>query len=218
MSGFDTLISHMGDEWRLVTHGPVLFIVSVLIVGSLAYGIARGQYEARMATLKERLDFKDDQVKEYKDKLSGATPDEAKARFDALERRVTQIGGRRLTRDQRDRLMHSVIGAGAGAFISIAYAMSQGDCGAYATDFARTFSDAGWDVENVATMGLESESFRGTSVVVTNATALQPLESTVLNALRNAEIQFDLEEGGAPQPSSAGIPSVRMRITSPDGD
>ena len=92
---------------------------------------------------------------EYKDKLSGKTPDEAKAQFDAmngqileLEEKISTIGARHLKDHEKILLIESLrlpmdI---AHPLTSVSFEMGCSDCQAYARDIANVLrSVGGWE-------------------------------------------------------------------------
>src|SRR5665213_3041205 len=91
---------HLSAEWRVLTGAPLLTFGLVVAMLALGYLAAKWRFGAKMDAMEERLRHKDDRLKEYDDKLKGASPDEARARLDALEAQVRALGPRRLTAEQ----------------------------------------------------------------------------------------------------------------------
>ena len=121
--------------------GP--FLIAAVIVGVLVYKFLDHQFRNRLDSKDSLLTLKDAQLADYMAKLSGATPDEARARIDALEERVARISPRRLKPDQRATLVKQLTGLDASInIVSDAAANVSG----FVKDLQEAFSAAGWQV------------------------------------------------------------------------
>jgi hypothetical protein len=72
---------------------PTFFVIVVLIFGAV-WGLMDWRYGAIVASKSGQIELQDRQLADYKQKLDGATPDQAKAKIDALERRVRVTVGK----------------------------------------------------------------------------------------------------------------------------
>jgi hypothetical protein len=118
--------------------GIAVLSVSVLL-GSALKTRQIGRLQSRLALL-------DAEVADYKRKLNGATPNEAKARIDLLEQQLEKLGPRRLTQEQRRVITHHVSGLRDQVLI-------RSDRGApdtlqFSRDLAGAFHAAGWTVRS----------------------------------------------------------------------
>lgn len=130
---------------------PVL--LAFAIIGYLAYyyGISRNADAIEIKN--ERISFLNDQLTAYKDRLGGATPDQAAKEILALRNRLDEdeskltillpgTNTRSLTAQQRDVIVSKkddIIKFGKPIFV---FSLSIGDSGGYAWDFMKVFRDA----------------------------------------------------------------------------
>jgi hypothetical protein len=85
---------YIAGEWKVISQAPFTFIIGTLFLSGLAYLAARWRYAGRLETIEERIKFRDDLVADYRQKLQGASPDEARARIDVLEAELRSIANR----------------------------------------------------------------------------------------------------------------------------
>jgi hypothetical protein len=77
----EQFLKYVLGEARLIAATPAIFIAAVLVVGVIIWTLLSWRYGGI-------IESKDSIIALYKERLNGATPDEAKAKIDALERRV----------------------------------------------------------------------------------------------------------------------------------
>jgi hypothetical protein len=150
------------------------------------------------------------EISDYKDKLSGASPTEAKARIDALEARIGDLEPRRLTNDQQRTIVEHAGGAGP-HLITVVSEVSCTDS-AYGAAFARAFHSAGWQVATASVTGPNRRAAQGLAIIVPDPSNISNDALLARNALAAAKIEFELMQGFAGGPPDAR-PSVAIQIT-----
>jgi hypothetical protein len=86
---------------------PTFLVILVLMVG-VVWVVVNWSYSGVLASKSAQIELQDGQLADYRDKLKGATPEEAKAKIDALEDKVRNTIGDRwevLTKDEFDKLV-----------------------------------------------------------------------------------------------------------------
>jgi hypothetical protein len=179
------------EQWRMIlTNAPVPFFMSLAVIAMVIWLALAWGYGRELSLLKQ-------QVADYKDKLSGATPDQAKARIDELERKLTvlerQVIGRRLTPEQR-QIIENRIRAPSGDSFSISIVHEGGcvDCPNYGADFERVLRAAGWIVRNGMIMGPGYRSRPGLAMGVADIQKLAPEQIILKDAFQAAGVDFEL--------------------------
>src|ERR1700722_19830693 len=133
--------------WPMIRSNlPTFFFIAVLIFGAVwwlmdwRYGGIVSNRDSEITLLKGQRD-------DYKDKLSGATPDQAKAHIDALkgqvsalETRLGAVEGRRLT-DQQFAFLKGHLAGLANVTVNISTEGNCSDCNIYGEDFATLFAE-----------------------------------------------------------------------------
>lgn len=172
---------------------PTFFVILFLMAGIL-WLLFGWSYGSVIAIKNTQIELQDRRLAEYKDKLSGATPDQAKARIDALEARLAAVEPRRLTAAQRASMIARLSPpTGATPIIAIVGEAS-GDSSQFAVDFVSVFQTVGgWKVQEGSAMGLGNRPASGIALTVANMNA--PEAYIVANALRAANIDFDMQQG-----------------------
>ncbi|WP_155253491.1 hypothetical protein [Bradyrhizobium japonicum] len=157
------------------------------------YGSIISNRDAEIALLKGQRD-------DYKDKLNGATPDQAKARVDALEARlaalepkIAAIEPRRLKAEQRAALI-ARLSPPPNTQPRVAIASEPGgDSPQFASDFVSAFRSAGpWAIEEGSILGIGDRPPSGIAVRISNPAEPPPEASIVIRALLAAGIKFDV--------------------------
>jgi hypothetical protein len=175
---------------------PTFFVILVLIIGAV-WIVVNWSYSGVLATKNGQIELQDRQLADYKEKLSGATPDQAKARIDVLEARLearlAAVEPRRLTADQRVAMIARLSPRpGTTPTISIA-SEGAGDSPQFGADFASVFrSVGGWNVTEAQVMGIGNRPASGIAINAANINS--PEVYAVSNALRAANLAFDIKQ------------------------
>jgi len=189
------------QELRALRRAPLTLGAAVLTLALIGFGLV-WQFRQETTALRQ-------QIAEYRDKLGGASPDEAKTALDVLTDEVTalqaQLKPRRVDAHQRQIITERLkIPTGTQYALAIVHEGSCWDCPQYAADFDGTFrSIPGLLVSNRVTMGLTQRPPRGLAVVVSDPLHPSAQETTLLQALQGAGIEFDLQ--GARSPLDKGL-------------
>jgi len=215
----EALIRYFAVEGRAILQAPATFAIAVVLIAGVMWGIFSWGYSSRIEDFQSRLALRDDQISDYKTKLNGATPDEAKRRLDALELQVKALSPRRLTEEQKGEIIQSL--RGVSGVIEIAQDMGAPDAKAYTGDLALAFQAAGWSVGLTAVLGQGNPPPTGVGLRVANPVAMQPIELAAKNALSAAGIAFDVQQQNRPPrpilPSGVSVmppqPDVGLLIT-----
>lgn len=202
-------------EWPVISQAPwSVGTIAILCLGA-GWVVAWFLIRERGANLESRLKLRDEEIADYKNKLSGATPDEAKARLDALESAVLALSPRRLS-EQQNAAIKSALGATRGV-IELQLEMSVADVRRYGADFERVFREAGWQVLTSQLLGLGAgQPPSGLALKVGSIQSLTPLEQAVLTALRGASVRFHIQDGYTPTSSALSggpTPNVVLLIS-----
>jgi len=123
---------------------PTFFVILVLMV-SVVWIVVNWSYSGELASKNGQIELKDRQLADYRDKLKGATPEEAKAKIDALERTVNLTIGRRwdpLTKPEIAALAVNLTSVPK-IRVQIMYENALGKD--LAQSFYDAFKQAGWD-------------------------------------------------------------------------
>jgi hypothetical protein len=207
----DRMLGYFMRELRAVTRAPVTFGAAVLVTAALISCGVIWSFRQETTLLRQ-------QISEYRDKLGGASPDEAKTALDALADEVTalqaQLKPRRVNARQRQIIADRLQAATGGQYtLAIVHEGGCGDCPQYAADFDGIFrSIPGWLVSNRVIMGLAQRPPHGLAVVVADPLHPSPQEAVLLQALQAAGIELDLQ--GARSPLDKG-PQLLLAPTTP---
>lgn len=183
----------LSDVWPLVMGSPWEFAMLFAIVLLAGWAGGRFMFAERLRTLEGRIAAKDERIADYKEKLDGATPDEARRRLDEMELRLQALTPRRLPPDQAEILV-STLSKFVGS-VDIAHDLAASDSKAFVGDLAVTFRRAGWTVNLPVVMGISNHPHTGLAVEVADSSNLQKAENAVIIALKDANIPFDLRGG-----------------------
>lgn len=211
--------------WPMIrANPPTFFVILALMIGAIwlvmnyVYGerIANrdgiiGNRDSEIAMLKGQRD-------DYRDKLSGATPDQAKARIDVLETRLARLEPRRLTDTQQTDLTARLrLPAGIIYSVAVMRDMACGECTQLTADITASFSHAGWNTSNPMAMGIGNAPPHGIAVRCADIANPSPDARLIIDAMRGIGLQFDLQPNGyrpSPPPGlGPPLPSVEILIT-----
>ena len=152
---FDWLIK-FPEQWEVIARAPVPFFVALTVVGAIIWAVLSYSYSTRVTNLELEIALVTRQRDDYRDKLGGASPDQAKSKIDELERRVKETIGSRwepLSKEEAARLSAAVANLEKRR-IQIMFANQLGKN--LARSIADAFENAGWrDVHFSEGGGLE---------------------------------------------------------------
>jgi hypothetical protein len=200
----------------VVTSAPLPFFVAVLIAAGLIWLAMDWRYNAIITGREGIIANKDSEITllkgqrdDYKDKLSGATPDQAKARIDDLEGRLARLEPRRLTPAQRENLaMRLRVPTGSNYLIAISRDMACSDCAQLGADFSAAFGAAsGWQITNPMLGGIATMPPSGIAIKCADIVNPSAEAKLVIDAMKAVGIQFDLQVA-PPSSRPAGFPQV----------
>src|ERR1039457_1417985 len=100
----ESLLKYVVGEMSVIAHAPATFVAALLILAGCIWWAMEWRYGGVIANRDAKLSSARTQRDEYKEKLQGATPDQAKARIDTLEARLANIEPRRLSTERRAML------------------------------------------------------------------------------------------------------------------
>jgi hypothetical protein len=144
-------VHHIRENWDAIMRTPVLIVFVVVAV--VAFYLGTSHSSEKIEIKDERIKLLGDQVSAYKDRLQGATPDEAARRLSILEtdlktandklKLVSPDTDRHLT-DENKKILLSKIDKLKTLIPELSvYSWSIGDYPEFTTEFTRFFSDNG---------------------------------------------------------------------------
>jgi hypothetical protein len=150
-------------QWIIDHAVPFFFILafSALLTATVVWLVLRARYQR--STAKIRL-----QLKEFGEKLHGATPDEARRRIESLQARLAHLEPRRLTGRQKTVLQEILtLPESAGMTdINVAHDAACGDGKQYAADFVQVLGSCrGWRPSSVTMFGSDHRPEAGLAIV-----------------------------------------------------
>jgi hypothetical protein len=85
------------EQWAVVTAAPIPFAKAVAIAGGLIWLAVGWSYSSILSGKSAQIELQDRQLADYREKLKGATPEQAKDKIDALEHTIRVTVGARWT-------------------------------------------------------------------------------------------------------------------------
>jgi hypothetical protein len=188
-------------EWEVIRGAPWSFISVVGVIGAAIWfflaTVNQGTISAKDATIQTLST----QVAAYKDKLNGATPDEAKAMIDSLEKKlnekIAKLEPRHLTKEQRDIISGIISGhVNSNYALVVASDMSCADCKRYANEFISLLPKSNWEISTPSVLAASAASTKGIAVLTPDPTNPLPEADILIKAFSAANIKFDIKAGG----------------------
>jgi len=202
-----------------VMAAPIPFFVALLVVPALIWWLMNWRYSAVISHRDSEITLLNGQRDDYKEKLGGASPDQAKAQIDALEARLARVEPRRISEAQRIDLAARLRSPGKAYWVAVTRDVSCADGHLLAAGISEAFTAAGgWQVTNNLVMGIGNFPPQGVAVQCDDINN-RPVEAKIIiDAMRAVGIRFDLQPR-ARIPPHAGIgppdPTVEILVTTP---
>ena len=217
-------IETLHQEWPVVKGAFWSFLILAVILVAVTWGFFTLIHGAENAGKDATIESLKQEVESYKDKLSGATPEEAKAKIADLQAKVTDLEARldvrltrveprRLTDDQRHIISTSIAGRESsgddhGTFLETE--MGCTDCSQYAAGFSASLNDAHWKIVSGGFFGGSSTSPKGVTIFTLDPANPSPEAKALADAFTAAKIPFDLKQMTRPTPQGYPVTSIEI--------
>jgi hypothetical protein len=212
------------QQCALLASAPIPLALIVVVMAGVIWWLVDwsdsaifASKNAEMVSKNAQIELLERQVADWKQKTEGQTPDEAKARLDALEAHLARIEPRSLSVEQRDAIRSKIADfPSAHAYsLNIVSDMSCGDCVQYAADFKAVLMEARWRVEMPKVLAAKGGSPTGIAILTPDPSKPLPAAAVVARALTAAKIQFDLNAGSEFFSGPPGVmrPTAELLIT-----
>jgi hypothetical protein len=210
----ESIIKYVVGEMRVIAGAPATFVIALLALAGAIWWALDWKYSGVISNKDSEISLIRGQRDDYKDKLSGATPDQAKARIDNLEQRLVRLARRveprGLTQEQRAALSATAKIQPGSNVVTIAHEGGCTDCPDYAADLEAALRQGGWKIHGGGVlMGVSQRPATGLALMVGSVQNLDPQERTLKQALESAKISFDILEGKLEQFPSLLLTGIR---------
>lgn len=199
-------------ERAVISGASWSFVTAIVVVAGALWIFMELIHSAEISGKDATIETQKAQIDSYKDKLSGATPDEAKAKIANLEARLAKMEPRRLSSEQRNSILSSLTESGgvtAGSGI-LSHDMTRADCAQYAADFEEVLLKAHWQSMPSGVVGAAMASPKGIAILTPDPSNPLPEAKALAEALVAANIPFDMGKSVKGPP---GLPAVEILIT-----
>jgi hypothetical protein len=219
----EQIIKYVLANVRVIFDAPVAFFIVILVCIGAIWWIMEWRYGDRISTKDSEISLRNGEISlltrqrdDYKDKLGGASPDQAKARVDNLEARLARLEPRRISTDQGYIIFENIKELfGPSHSVAIQSDMSCVDCNQYAADFQAVLSRVQWTIRMPGVMGPSARSPTGIAILTPDPNNPLPEAVALVRALTAAHILFELKAGSDPFQGLPGVSilNVAMLIT-----
>jgi hypothetical protein len=190
-------------EMRVIANAPIAFIAAVLILAGGVWWAMDWRYIGIIANRDAEISSLQIQRDEYKNKLSGASPDQAAQRIAALESRIKDIEPkpqRHLTDIQRKKLIETIKPLASDLQQIAVFTEAAREPAQLAIDFYKVFVEAGLNPVGPFISFPNYVSENGILIGVVDPQKPSDLAVKFINALRSADVELATTHG----PGSVG--------------
>ncbi len=175
-----------------IWNAPVPFVAVAIALWFAMRAYYRAHYSKQLADSEARLKLRDDEIADYRRKLDGASPDEAKAALEKLQAEVNSLKPRRLTRANVAEMIGTL--AGSKGRVHLIADMSCADARPIVEGFAAAFGSVGWTISTGAAAGPVGISRTGIRALIREG-ATAPASAAGIEALKASGLPFELSQG-----------------------
>ncbi|MBV9883001.1 MAG: hypothetical protein JO276_08340, partial [Sphingomonadaceae bacterium] len=194
---FEAWAQSVWSQFAAVARVPIPFLAALIVSWIVIRWHARQQLRNRIGNLQVLADLRDAQLQDYKDKLDGASADQAKARMGALESRLYEVLAQvaalapRTLSDQQRRAALAVLDRFRGSRVVVVSDAEAPDVKRLAESLTATFHGAAWHVETGIALEMEERPATGVGLLVADPARLTLPQQSIAEALRDAGLAFD---------------------------
>ncbi len=203
------IVSILKNEWSVISQAPISIFLITIGVGILIWRFASHTYSNRLEDANSKMDLLTTELNNYKDKLGGATPDDAKARLDELEAKIIQLEPRKISAKQRE-LMMTILRSHSGESIIIAADAASPDAQHLQKGLETTFRRSDWNVITPMIMGVVNSPPTGIGFGVPDPVNLTVEQSNIIEALNAANLDFDLQKNPLSQRPTESVGEITL--------
>lgn len=191
------------QEISAVGSAPVAFTVIVLAAAVVMWGVTHWSYATLLSSKNTRIAFLERRVAEWRDKMSGMSPDEARARLQALETQVKSLQIRLEPRTLTDEMRQALIDRarlrpGQQSTLSILSEEDCSDCQRFAAQLVSALRETQTWTANVGIFNEKIARPRyGLAVRVADPLRPPPEAARLQAGLQAARIPFEMIGGGS---------------------
>jgi hypothetical protein len=199
----EQLIHYVLGELRVIARAPIVFAAALLILGSGIWWALDWRYSGIIANRDSEISSLQIQRDEYKDKLSGASPEQAAQRIAALEAKVKDLEPkpqRHLTDEQKQQLVKGLKSLAPDIQQIYIFAEAAREPTRFAAEFLQVFKEAG--INPLGPISTIPNYVDETGILVGLLDPAQPsdLAKKYMDVLRSADLKIGTTkwQGGAP--------------------
>jgi hypothetical protein len=190
------------QEVAAIASAPIAFTLMVLAAGVVMWALTQWSYSALLSGKDSQIAFLERRLGDWRDKMAGMSPDEAKARVQALESQLKmleiRLQPRRLSDEQRQVLVDRArLRPGVQYTLTVLREADCSDCDQFAAQLVAALRESsGWSI-NIALLPEAVEKPRyGLGIRV--ADPLRPPSEAVRlqGMLQSARVAFEMIAGG----------------------
>ncbi|MFF0919109.1 hypothetical protein ACFYE8_05330 [Rhizobium leguminosarum] len=156
------LLSMIQQNWAVISQAPFVVVGLLLATAVAAFSVGRFFLSEKVANLESRLATKDETIANYREKLAGATPDEARSKIDELERRLSALEPSILSASQ-SAMFSAIVGTKPGS-VQVVVDLASANRQQLARQLERSLKDVGWNVEIGSAAGVSNPPKTGISI------------------------------------------------------
>jgi hypothetical protein len=197
------LLDRLRGEARAVAAAPVLLAIIILVAIGAIWGTVFFSYRQIIANKDAYIASLSRRVADYREKLGGANPEEAKQQLDALRTEVAtlrlRLQPRHLTTDQRQQIIdRSLLPAGGQPRpLTVIHQRDCTDCAPFAAELAEALQAAGgWIVSTESIANSNQRPRAALAIRVPDALRPPPEAKTLQQSLLFAGLPFAMMSGG----------------------
>jgi hypothetical protein len=161
-----------------------------LVIGALMFALVRALKANQIGDLQSRLSLRDDEITDYRRKLEGASPDEARDRIEKLEAEIAALRPRSIGQAQNEAMRGAI--AGVVGNLAIETDAACGDGRKFAGGIGAAFEAAGWAVRLPMVLGMAQSGPSGLRLLVQEQNQMTDVEDAARRALIAANLDFDV--------------------------
>ena len=198
MAVLDLFKTYIVEPWRMIADAPVPYLMTAIVIGLAIWAAHKWAYGHRLEKKDDTIALLDREVADYKRKLDGATPDEARAKIDELKEEIQQFkrqfGPRTFTPHQKKAFI-SCLSKYRDQKVSLCvdHDATGGDCNRYAREIAAAIVDAtGWPMRQGTVIGPSRTAGCGLALIVRDAANLPPAAMAIAAAFHAAGVPFEI--------------------------
>lgn len=187
------LVDYFAKESEVIRQSPAIFITALILLGGLIWVVVNRSFSLRLTNAESSKALLEDRIRDYQEKLNGASPKEAQTKIAQLEATVAELVAHRkpFSDIQLERMTQSLDGLAGTIAVTADVGSADPATEGKLIQMRSFFRQEGWRVRSFRSSGADDPPRHGLVIYLRDGNAETDCDALTV-ALKAAGIEYEL--------------------------